>query len=115
MNPKDDHPVQAVRWQGEVAIVEVRGDIDLGRSIPFQQALLAVADRRPKRIVINLSAVGYMDSSGVASLVKLLSRTRRRDIGMALVNLTDRVRSILEITRLDKVFEIHPTEQEAMG
>jgi len=113
--PLADSPVRRVRWVGRTAVVDVEGDIDLSRSPQFQRSLLAVLDRRPTRVVVNLSAVAYMDSSGVASLVKLLSRTRKQGISLALAGLGERVRSIFEITRLDTVFETYPTEKEALG
>jgi anti-sigma B factor antagonist len=104
-----------VDWSDEAAIVEVTGDVDLNRSPALQQALLELVEKNPSRIVIDLSGVGYMDSSGVASLVKLLSRVRRKDVSLSLVGLTDRVRNIFEITRLDSVFEIHDTREEALS
>ena len=67
-----------------------------------------------RRIVVDLSGVPYMDSSGVASLVKLLARIRKTGIELRLCGLTDRVRSIFEITRLDSVFQIYPSQQEAL-
>lgn len=108
-------PVSAVRWVRKTAVVDVTGDIDLERSSDFQQALLDILDEKPRRIVVNLGGVPYMDSSGVASLVKLLGRARKLDITVALASLTDRVKSIFEITRLDGIFEIHPTEKEALA
>lgn len=114
---QDSHnsPVQSVRWVGKAAVVEVAGDIDLHRSSQFQQSLLDVVDRNPERIIVDLGGVGYMDSSGVASLVKLLSRTRKTGVGLRLVGLTQRVQSVFEITRLDTVFEICQTEEEALA
>ena len=107
-------PVRAVHWRGQTVIVEVAGDIDLSVSPAFQHALLKLLDRRPLRIVINLAAVPYMDSSGVASLVKLLARVRKSGLSMCLTGLTERVRSVFEITRLDSVFDIFGTETEAL-
>jgi anti-sigma B factor antagonist len=109
--------IRNVRWIGRdrgTVVVEAVGDVDLHRSAGFQQELLAVLDERPKRIVVDLSGVGYMDSSGVASLVKLLARVRREQVSLKLTGLTPRVRSVFEITRLDTVFEIFPTQQEAL-
>ena len=74
------------------AVVQAAGEIDLNCSLEFQQALLNLLDQHPQRIVINLSDVSYMDSSGVASLVKLLSRVRRGGASLHLVGLRDRVR-----------------------
>jgi anti-anti-sigma factor len=106
-------PVREVRWKQKIAIVDIQGDIDLSRSTELQHELLQLLDRKPDKIVINLAGVPYMDSSGVASLVKLLSRARKAGVGLALVGLTKRVRNIFEITRLDGVFDIRETESEA--
>ena len=114
-NEPGESPVQGVRWQGGAAIIDVSGDIDLNRSLDFQRSLLDVLEDRPHRIVVNLSGVPYMDSSGVASLVKLLSRTRRVGTQLCLVGLTQRVQNLFEITRLDVVFTIYPSEREAMA
>ena len=108
-------PVKDVRWIDRAAVVDVEGDIDLSRSTEFQQELLELLDRKPARVLINLTSVAYMDSSGVASLVKLLSRTRKGNIPLLLFGMTDRVRSVFEITRLDSVFDIFATEQEALS
>ena len=115
MKVPSNSPVKAVRWSDRAAIVDVAGDIDLHRSQAFQQALLEMLEEKPERVIVNLAEVPYMDSSGVASLVKLLSRTRRSGLPLALVGLQARVRSVLEITRLDTVFDICATEEEAMG
>jgi len=111
----DVSAVKTVRWKDRTAIVEVLGDIDLNRSQAFQQALLSLLDESPQRVVIDLSGVPYMDSSGVASLVKLLSRARKAGLGLSLVGLQDRVRSVFEITRLDSVFDIRATQEEALA
>ncbi len=112
-----DSPIRSIEWIGadrRAVVVEATGDIDLGRSAEFQRALLELPAQRPERIVIDLSGVPYMDSSGVASLVKLLSRVRRSGVGLKLAGLRPRVRGVFEITRLDKVFEIFPGRQEAL-
>jgi anti-sigma B factor antagonist len=111
-----DSPIQSWRWEDKSVVVEVVGDIDLNRSVVFQRDLLKLLeDEKPETVIINLSRVPYMDSSGVASLVKLLSRVRKGGRSLRLAGLTDRVRSIFEITRLDSVFDIFATEQEALA
>jgi len=110
----DSSPIEAVRWLGRTAVVDAVGDIDLNTSLEFQRGLLEILDKNPRRLVVNLAGVPYMDSSGVASLVKLLSRARKRSMVLCLVGLAERVRSVFEITRLDTVFEIYATEQEAL-
>lgn len=114
-NQASNSPVQEIRWVGKAAVVDVAGEIDLNTSSAFQQDLLELLDKSPERIVVNLSGVSYMDSSGVASLVKLLSRVRRAKGSLFLCGLTDRVRGVFEITRLDSVFDIRGDEREALG
>ena len=116
--PERGSPIVDVRWIGpkqSTAVIAAAGDIDLHRSASFQRGLLEVLARGPERIVVDLTYVPYMDSSGVASLVKLLSRARKGGAEVYLTDLTDRVRSVFEITRLDTVFTICDTEQEALA
>jgi anti-sigma B factor antagonist len=108
-------PIQEVRWAGRSAVVQVAGDVDLSRSVEFQHQLLVLLDQHPQRIVVNLSGVPYMDSSGVASLVKVLARARKTGTGLILVGLTPRVKSLFQITRLDSVFQVQATEEEALS
>ncbi len=110
-----ESPIRAVRWEGRVAVLTVAGDVDLSTSKAFQAAALEVMDRKPSRVVVNLGDVPYMDSSGLASLVKLLSRARKQGGAVCLTNLNDLTRGLLEVTRLDSVFEIFATEQEALA
>lgn len=97
-------------------IVSVSGDIDLSNSPEVRKTLLhEVRDNRRPRVVLNLSGVGYIDSSGVASLVEGLKASR--DIGsrFILVGLTGAAREVLQLSRLMKVFEVYETEVEALS
>ena len=111
----DNSPVTSIRWADRNAIVEVVGVMDLPHSSAFQEELMVLLEKNPGRIIVDLSRVPYMDSSGLASLVKLLSRSRKKDIVVSLAGLTGRVQSLFEITRLEKVFEMHATIAEALG
>lgn len=111
----DNSPVKEIRPIGPDVLAIVVGDIDLARSMDFQRDLLDILDSKPRRLVIDLSGVPYMDSSGVASLVKLMARARKGNIVLSLACLTDRVRGVFEITRLDNVFQVFKTTQEALA
>ena len=114
-NSESVQNVRRIGSDGKIIVVEAAGDIDLHRSSDFQEALLALLTEKPETIVVDLSAVGYMDSSGVASLVKLLARVRRDGVRLKLACMTARVRSVFEITRLDTVFEIFASQEEALA
>jgi len=108
-------PVREVRWAGRTAVAAIQGDIDLSRSVEFQHQILLLLDQHPQRLVVNLTDVPYMDSSGVASLVKVLSRARKAGTTLTLVGMSPRVKSLFQITRLDNVFQIMATEEEAVS
>lgn len=82
------------------------GEIDLARSPSMRAQVAEAMKQSPRRVVIDLSKVPYMDSSGVATLVEALQISRKTGAKLFLCGLTPRVRSILEISRLDTVFTI---------
>ncbi|MEO1583407.1 MAG: STAS domain-containing protein [Planctomycetota bacterium] len=92
--------------RGDARVVFPVGDIDLSRSPVLRQAMKAELESKPKKLVIELSGVEYMDSSGVATLVEAMQHSRKAGSALVLCSLTDRVRSIFEIARLEQVFVI---------
>ena len=106
----------SIRRIDNATIFDVSGDIDLANSPEVRKALLReVQENRMPRVVLNLSDVRYIDSSGVASLVEGLKASR--DIGsrFILFGLTGHAREVLQLSRLLKVFEIYDTEVEALA
>jgi len=99
--------------ESEHAVVSPEGEVDLNVSPEFQQALREAIGRKPARLVVDLSSVPYMDSSGVATLVDALQQTRKVGGTLVLCGLQPKVRSIFEITRLDAVFTIVKSLDEA--
>jgi len=92
------------------------GDIDMSRSPHLRTALAEVQRPAPdKRIIINLEEVPYMDSSGVATLVEAMQIARKHGGQIKLCNLNQRVLSIIEIARLDTIFKIYPTLEDAVN
>jgi len=72
-----------------------------------------VADRW-RKIVLNLSAVSFMDSAGVGELVAGLRRARKDGASLKLLNANERVHSTLYIAKLLPIFEIYSSEKEAL-
>jgi len=98
------------------AVLKPIGDIDMSRSPQLRTAIAQVQKPQPsKRIIVDLTAVPYMDSSGVATLVEAVQIARRHGGQIVLCNLNDRVLSIIEIARLDTVFTILPTLDDALN
>ncbi|MBI1367271.1 MAG: anti-sigma factor antagonist [Planctomycetes bacterium] len=93
--------------------VALSGEIDLSRSPELRTGLIEIVGAKPARLVVDMTAVPYMDSSGVATLVETLQRQRKNQGKMILCGLQPKVRSIFEIARLDMVFTIVDTVENA--
>jgi len=100
--------------QGNTVIVRPQGDIDLSRSPAFRVKLSEAQRQKPARLIVDLTNVPYMDSSGVATLVEAMQLARRSGTKLVLCALQTKVMSIFEIARLDTVFVIAPSMPEAM-
>ena len=94
-------------------VLRPTGDIDLARSPELRLRLREELDAMPKRLILDLSGVTYMDSSGVATLVEALQRSKTNGCRLILCALQAKVRSIFNISRLDTVFEIAPSLEDA--
>ncbi len=92
--------------RGDARVLFPVGDIDLSRSPVLRASMKDALEAKPRRLVIELSGVSYMDSSGVATLVEAMQLSRKAGVGLVLCCLTERVRSIFEIARLEQVFTI---------
>jgi anti-sigma B factor antagonist len=103
-----------VDQQGDVVVVRPQGDIDIGRAPSFRVKLREAQRQRPSRLIVDLAAVPYMDSSGVATLVEAMQMARKSGTRLVLCALQTKVMSIFEIARLDTVFVIAPSMPEAM-
>ena len=106
--------VKEIRRLDQAVAVDIRGDVDLHRSPALRETLARLIEENPVRLVLNLTEVGYMDSSGVATLVEALQRIQRKKGRLQLHSLRPRVRSIFEIARLESIFEIYSSEDEAL-
>ena len=114
MTEQSNNLVKEVRKTGEAFIVVLAGDVDLHHSPDLHARLVEIAGERPKRLLLDLSAVPYMDSSGVGTLVEVFRRVTAYKGKLVLFGLTDRVRSVFEITKLDRFFTIRETLNQAV-
>jgi len=104
-----------VHNRGQVTVIEVRGEVDLYSSPRMREAIVHTASARMPTIVIDLSGVGYMDSSGVATLVEGLQMSRGYRGAFRLAGLDGPVREVFKFAKLEKVFEIYPNAEEALA
>ncbi len=114
--PDTDAVIASTRREGAATIVAVRGEIDLHNSPLLRSALLeCLRDHKPRDLVLNLGQVRYMDSSAIAVLVEALQKLRREGGRIHLTDLQPRVRGLLEIARLDRLFNVVATEKDALS
>lgn len=115
-NEQADSGIDIREQQPGMMVVSLSGEVDIMRSPDLQDSLQDAINRIKGKgaVVVDLSGVTYMDSSGVATLVRGLQLSRKKDVGLVLCALQDRVRSIFEIARLDTVFPMASTLEEAI-
>lgn len=98
----------------KITIFDISGDIDLSTSPELRQALLReIRDLRRPRVIVNLTQVPYMDSSGLASLIEALKASKDTGTRFALFGLSAHVREVFHLSKLTTFFEIHDNEKEA--
>ncbi len=105
---------QAVREVNGNLVVSLTGEIDLDRA-PEARRLLLDCVKRSKDVLVDLSAVTYIDSSGIASLVEALQWAKRRGTDLCLIAVSPQALRVFELARLDKVFAIHPDLAAALA
>ncbi|NIR52502.1 STAS domain-containing protein [candidate division KSB1 bacterium] len=88
-------------------------DVDLESSPKLRNKLVELTDDQEQAILVDLANVKYMDSSGIATLVEALQKVGKYGGKLKIANLRQAVRDVFELSRLDKVFEIYPTIEEA--
>ena len=105
----------STRQQGATTILDLIGDITLFNSPEIRKALISeLKEKRVPYLLVNMLGVPYIDSSGVASLVEGLKISRDLNSRFAMYGLSKSARTVLELTHLLRVFEVHQTEQEAL-
>ncbi len=96
------------------AVVRLDGEIDLSKS-PDARKLILKCLKKMNHVMVDLSAVDYIDSSGVASLVEGFQVARSNNLEFGLVGVSDAAMSVLKLARLDKVFEIYASLEERLN
>ena len=89
-------------------VLPLEGDIDLHVSPVITEALNAMIKNKPERIVIDLSDATYIDSAGIAALILAMREVKAYGGKFFLSGVQETIRSILETSRLDRIFWIFP-------
>ena len=104
-----------VTQNGGATVLAVRGEVDVYTAPKLRQKLVELVAQGKYRIVVDLEAVDFLDSTGLGVLVGGLKRVRSHDGDLVLVCTHQRILKVFEITGLTKVFTIHDSLDAAVG
>ncbi|TVQ62621.1 MAG: anti-sigma factor antagonist [Phycisphaerales bacterium] len=100
---------------GETAVIRPLGDVDMSGSPELRASIRAAQNEGPRRVVVDLAEVAYMDSSGLATLVEAMKNAKASGSELILASMGEKVRAIFEIARLDAYFRIVGSVDEVAG
>ena len=98
-----------------IAVCAIEGDINSSTSPELRKHFDEVIGKKISNIVIDMNQVGYIDSSGIATFVEGLKKFKASGGKFKLLSLQEKVKSVFEITKLDKLFEIYSDKESAIS
>ena len=109
-----DVPVAAIHDRDGAVVVELAGELDLYNAHAVREALLSQAERGPDRLVVDLSRVTFIDSTGIGVLIEARTRLANRQ-AFLLASPGLETRRALEISGLSRHFAVHETLADALA
>jgi anti-sigma B factor antagonist len=103
-----------IQTERGIAVVAASGELDAATAPEFEAALGQAIGGGAKHVLIDLAGVSFIDSSGLATLVRALKRSRAGKGDLVLAGLRPAVRKVFDLTRLDKAFDIYSSRAEAV-
>jgi anti-sigma B factor antagonist len=100
---------------GGACVVTLTGEVDVYTAPALRARLIEAAESECSAIVVDMSGVDFIDSSGLGVLVSVLKRVREQGSTMSIVSDREVILKVFRITGLDRVFPIVPTLAEAVG
>ena len=104
-----------VPGQDRPNVLPLEGEIDLHVSPNIAASLQMMIEKKPGKLIVDLSRVTYIDSSGLAVLIEAMQDVEEHGGNFALAGLQETVRAIFEMARLDQVFRIFPDVEMALA
>jgi len=99
----------------DVLVVGVVGQLVVGNRQEFKQSVLDEVERGARRVLVDFTETGYVDSSGLGALVSLNKRLREVGGEMRLTALNEDMRTLFELTRLDTLFKLYASRADALA
>ena len=102
-------------YPNDAAVISLTGRLDLVSAPEFKENLDQLVINGTQLLIIDLGALDFIDSSGLGAIIGALKTARQAGGELRLVNPQEQARKILELTTLDKVFQIHNSVEEALA
>lgn len=99
----------------DITVIEVEGQLIVGNRQELKQKVLEELEGGGRKFLIDFSQTGYIDSSGLGVLVSLSKKIREQGGELRLANLNEDLRTLFELTKLDTLFQISRTREEALS
>ena len=112
---KDASPCGPTPRQDRSNVLSLKDEIDLHVSPSVTASLNQMIEKKPERLVVDLSGVPYIDSAGLAALIAAMQRVERYGGKFLLAGLQGTICNIFENLRLDQVFQIFPDAAAALA
>ena len=104
------------RQAGDVTILDLSGSVRMGEgAVSLRNSIRGLNEQGKKKILLNLSGVKNVDSSGIGELIANYTTLSRDGGQLKLLNLTEKIRDLLVITKLLTVFDAYDDEAEALN
>ena len=104
-----------IRKIGEVSVIDLSGKITIGEGdVVLRERVGELLDGGERRILLNLEKVKYMDSAGIGELVACYKRAKEKEGTVKLLNPSGKVYDLLQLTKLEEVFDTYRDEKEAL-
>ncbi len=101
--------------QGDVSIVAIEGQLIVSNRQELKQKMLEELDGGARKLLVDFTQTGYIDSSGLGVLVSLSKKIREQGGALRLAGLNDDLRTLFELTKLDTLFQIADTRDQALA
>lgn len=105
-----------IRKLGKVSVLDISGKITIGEGdVLLREKVNELLEAGENRILLNLEKVKYMDSAGIGELVACYKRAKEKAGTVKLLNPSGKVYDLLQLTKLEEVFDTYRDEGEALG
>jgi anti-sigma B factor antagonist len=106
--------IEAIASGAQATVLRVRGRLD-ARSAPVLTSRCAAVRREGRHLILNLSGVSFLASSGVGALLALVEEYHQSTCRVRLVEVSPSVESVIRLLNLDQFLAIDPTEEAALS